>query len=70
MSYMGSMYFGLVAGREAVPGVDAISRHIVDALEELKKPADRAMAAVNRPARAPRRPAGERGSRRRSADRS
>jgi hypothetical protein len=67
MSYMGSMYFGLVAGREAVPGVDAISRYIVDALEELKKPADRAMAAANRPARAPRRPAAQSGAGRRSA---
>ena len=66
MSYMGAMYFGLVAGREAVPAVDAISRYIVDALEELKKPADRAMAAVNRSARAPRRPAAERGARGRS----
>jgi hypothetical protein len=55
MSYMGSMYFGLVAGREAVPEVDAITRHVVEALEELKKPADRAMSARNRPSGARRR---------------
>jgi WS/DGAT/MGAT family acyltransferase len=54
MSYMGSMYFGLVAGREAVPEVDAISRHIAEALEELKKPADRAMSGRNRPSGAAR----------------
>ncbi len=67
MSYMGSMYFGLVAGREAVPAVDAISGYIADALEELKKPADRAVAAANRPARSPRRPSSQSGARRRSA---
>jgi diacylglycerol O-acyltransferase len=40
MSYMGSMYFGLVAGREAVPEVWDIARGITAALDELKKAAD------------------------------
>ena len=62
MSYMGSMYFGFVAGREAVPGVDTISRHVVDALEELKKSADRAMVSADRPPRASRRRPGESGA--------
>jgi WS/DGAT/MGAT family acyltransferase len=37
MSYMGSMFFGLNADREAVPDVDAIAAHINDALAELVK---------------------------------
>ncbi|HZU72437.1 MAG TPA: wax ester/triacylglycerol synthase family O-acyltransferase [Acidimicrobiales bacterium] len=39
MSYMGTMYFGLVACREVVPDVDAIARHIDEALDELRKAA-------------------------------
>jgi WS/DGAT/MGAT family acyltransferase len=44
MSYMGSMYFGLVACREAVPDVADIAQGINIALEELKKAADAAVA--------------------------
>jgi hypothetical protein len=40
MSYMGSMFFGLNADREAVPDVDAIAGHITDALGELLKVAN------------------------------
>jgi WS/DGAT/MGAT family acyltransferase len=40
MSYMGSMYFGLVAGREAIPEVWDIARGINTSLEELKKAID------------------------------
>ena len=42
MSYMGSMYFGLVAGRDAVPDVWDLAHGINQALEELKKAADAA----------------------------
>jgi WS/DGAT/MGAT family acyltransferase len=42
MSYMGSMFFGLVACRETVPNVWQIAHYLNDALEELKKAADRA----------------------------
>ncbi|HWC40048.1 MAG TPA: wax ester/triacylglycerol synthase family O-acyltransferase, partial [Acidimicrobiales bacterium] len=70
MSYMGSMYFGLVAGREAVPEVDAISRYIGEALDELRKPADRAMSGRNRPSGAPRRRTKESGASRRTTGRS
>jgi WS/DGAT/MGAT family acyltransferase len=37
MSYMGSVYFGLMAGREAVPDLESIADHVRDALEELLK---------------------------------
>jgi WS/DGAT/MGAT family acyltransferase len=37
MSYMGSMFFGLNADRDAVSDVDAIAAHINDALAELVK---------------------------------
>jgi diacylglycerol O-acyltransferase len=40
MSYMGSMYFGLMACREAVPDVWDIARGINAALDELKKASD------------------------------
>jgi hypothetical protein len=40
MSYMGSMYFGLVAGREAIPEVWDIAQGINASLEELKKAVD------------------------------
>jgi len=40
MSYMGSMFFGLNADRDAVPDVDAIAGHLGDALTELLKAAD------------------------------
>jgi WS/DGAT/MGAT family acyltransferase len=42
MSYMGNMNFGLVACRETVPQVWDIAHYLGDALEELKKAADRA----------------------------
>ena len=41
MSYMGMLGFGLVACRETVPDLDVIARGLEDALEELKKAADR-----------------------------
>jgi WS/DGAT/MGAT family acyltransferase len=40
MSYMGSMYFGLVAGRDAVPDVWDLAHGITQSLDELKKAAD------------------------------
>jgi diacylglycerol O-acyltransferase len=40
MSYMGSMFFGLNADRDSVPDVDAVARHINDALGELVKVAN------------------------------
>ena len=46
MSYMGSMFFGLVACRETVPKVWNIAHYLNDALEELKKAADRATAST------------------------
>ncbi|HVF74270.1 MAG TPA: wax ester/triacylglycerol synthase family O-acyltransferase [Acidimicrobiales bacterium] len=42
MSYMGQMNFGLLACRETVPRVWDIAQYLGDALEELKKAADRA----------------------------
>ena len=42
MSYMGSMYFGLVAGRDAIPDVWDIADGLTQSLDELKKAADRA----------------------------
>ena len=51
MSYMGSMYFGLMACREAVPEVWDIARGITAALDELKKAAD-GTAATPKKARA------------------
>ena len=44
MSYMGSMYFGIVVGREAVPHVWNIAHHVNDALAELKKAAEQVPA--------------------------
>jgi WS/DGAT/MGAT family acyltransferase len=41
MSYMGNVNFGLVACRETVPRVWDIAHYLGDALEELKKAADR-----------------------------
>jgi WS/DGAT/MGAT family acyltransferase len=46
MSYMGSVYFGLVADRDAVPKVADIARYIEGALSELKKAADQATGAA------------------------
>ena len=47
---MGTMYFGLVADREAVPDVDVIAGHLNDALAELIKAADvRPKTAAARP---------------------
>jgi WS/DGAT/MGAT family acyltransferase len=46
MSYMGSMFFGLVACRETVPGVWDITSGIQAGLEELKKAADETAAAT------------------------
>jgi WS/DGAT/MGAT family acyltransferase len=40
MSYMGSVYFGLVADRESVPDVWDIARNVDTALVELKKASD------------------------------
>jgi hypothetical protein len=45
MSYMGSMYFGLVSCRDAVPRLWDIAHHIPEALAELKKAAEQAGAA-------------------------
>jgi len=42
ISYMGSMYFGLVAGRDAVPDLWDLAHGIDQSLEELKKAADAA----------------------------
>ena len=42
MSYMGSMYFGLVAGRDAVPDVWDLAHGLNQALDDLKKAADAA----------------------------
>src|SRR2546423_2724307 len=42
MSYLGSMYFGLVAGRDAVPDVWDLARGINQSLDSLKKAADAA----------------------------
>jgi hypothetical protein len=44
MSYMGSVYFGLVADRDAVPQVWDIARNVDTALVELKKAADQTSA--------------------------
>jgi hypothetical protein len=46
MSYMGTMFFGLMACRETVPGVWDIAHNIQSGLEELKKAADQASAAA------------------------
>jgi WS/DGAT/MGAT family acyltransferase len=46
MSYMGTVYFGLVADRDAVPQVGDIAGHIDGALSELKKAADQASGAA------------------------
>jgi WS/DGAT/MGAT family acyltransferase len=54
MSYMGSMYFGLVACREAVPDVWDIARGLNTSLEELKKAADRSAEPAAAPAKKPR----------------
>jgi diacylglycerol O-acyltransferase len=40
MSYMGTMFFGLIACRETVPKVANIAHYLNDSLEELKKAAD------------------------------
>jgi diacylglycerol O-acyltransferase / wax synthase len=56
MSYMGSMFFGLVACRETVPEVWNIAHYLNDSLEELKKAADRATKPVGK-ASAPAKPA-------------
>jgi WS/DGAT/MGAT family acyltransferase len=50
MSYMTSVYFGLVADRDAVPEVWDIARHIDNALVELKKAADDAIRPAPKPA--------------------
>jgi diacylglycerol O-acyltransferase / wax synthase len=42
MSYLNNMYFGLVAGREAVPDLWDIAHGITQSLDELKKAADAA----------------------------
>ncbi|MDQ1445025.1 MAG: diacylglycerol O-acyltransferase / wax synthase [Acidimicrobiaceae bacterium] len=52
MSYMGSMFFGLVACRETVPNVWTIADYLNDSLEELKKAADRAGAPKGTSAKA------------------
>jgi WS/DGAT/MGAT family acyltransferase len=51
MSYLGSMFFGLVADRELVPDVNNIAHYLNDGLEELKKAAS-ASAAGAKPAAA------------------
>lgn len=42
MSYMGSVYFGLVADRDAMPDLWDLAHHVDEALAELKKAADAA----------------------------
>ena len=42
MSYLNSLYFGLVAGREAIPDVWDIAHALTQSLDELKKAADSA----------------------------
>jgi hypothetical protein len=37
MSYMGSMYFGVVGCRDTVGGVDDIANGIAESLDELRK---------------------------------
>jgi WS/DGAT/MGAT family acyltransferase len=54
MSYMGSMYFGLVACRETIPDVWDIARGINASLDELEKAAHAAKAAKPRRPRAKR----------------
>jgi WS/DGAT/MGAT family acyltransferase len=49
MSYLGSMFFGLVADREVVPNVGNIAHYLNEGLEELKKAADPAPAPVAAP---------------------
>lgn len=53
MSYMGQMFFGLVACRETVPKVWNVAHYLNDSLEELKKAADRAAAPAAAPKAAP-----------------
>lgn len=53
MSYMGSMFFGLVACRETVPRVADVADYLNESLEQLKKAADQ---AVSQPAKKPSRP--------------
>jgi WS/DGAT/MGAT family acyltransferase len=45
MSYLGSMYFGLVAGREAVPDLDDLALGVPEALDQLVKAAGQVSAA-------------------------
>jgi WS/DGAT/MGAT family acyltransferase len=52
MSYMGSVYFGLMAGREAVPDLESIADHVRDALEELLKATGAPAPAVPKRTRA------------------
>jgi diacylglycerol O-acyltransferase len=54
MSYMGSMYFGLMACREAVPDVWDIAHGVNAALDELKKASD--VPATPKPTPKPRKP--------------
>src|SRR5205807_10649714 len=39
MSYMGTMYFGLVAGREAVPDLWDLAHAVTESMDELMKAA-------------------------------
>jgi WS/DGAT/MGAT family acyltransferase len=59
MSYMGQMFFGLVACRETVPEVWNIAHYINDSLEGLKKAADRAADPKGAPGKAAAKPAGK-----------
>jgi WS/DGAT/MGAT family acyltransferase len=47
MSYMGTVYFGLVADRDAIPQIWDLAGHIDAALAELKKAADTAGAPTS-----------------------
>lgn len=49
MSYMGTMFFGLNACKDLVPDVWDIARHLDDALEELRKAAEKQAAASTAP---------------------
>jgi WS/DGAT/MGAT family acyltransferase len=48
MSYMGSVYFGLVADRDSVPQVWDLARNVDAALVELKKAADSTSGATTK----------------------
>ncbi len=48
MSYMGRMYFGLLACWETVPDLDSVSNYLLGSLEELKKEAEKVAGKARR----------------------